>query len=267
MVGIIKPHVICLPMQRYFMQLAYVGTNYAGWQRQLNALTVQQVVVEALSKLLATPTEVVASGRTDAGVHATCQVAHFSIAAPALPNRFVYRLNRMLPAAISCLWVQAVVPDAHARFSAIKRGYRYRQLACKDPFRFGQVAHAWPAPDLDLMNLAAKPLHGDHVFRSFAKQMPDEKHYRCLLHQCQWYQEGDEQVLTIEANRFLRGMVRALVGGMVQVGQGNKPVEWLCQVLEANKEIASASLAPPEGLYLIKVEYEPSIWMGERITL
>ena len=254
-------------MRRYFMQLAYIGTGYAGWQRQLNAYGIQQAVEKAMSKLLAIPTEAVASGRTDAGVHATCQIAHFDSARFALPDRMVHRLNRVLPPQIQCLWVQEVAPDAHARFSAIRRGYRYRMLVDKDPFRYGQVAKIWPLPDYERMNEAAKAILGEHIFRSFSKQMPDEKHYRCTLFECAWQKIDDELVLTIEANRFLRGMVRALVGAMLEVGQGNQPIEWLEKVLKAQCEITAASLAPSEGLYLARVEYEPGIWVGDRLTM
>ena len=264
-------------MPRHFITLSYKGTRYAGWQRQPNAqrgqATIQAIVEFALSTLCRLPESEIAlvgSGRTDAGVHALAQIAHAELPFKIPPADFLRRLNAILPQDICCLNICPVAPDAHARFSATARAYIY--LACVGKPVFAQeVCTRLPTmPDIDAMNAAAQALIGDHNFRGFAKQSPDEAHYLCRISSLTWhllpstlgpFQSLPLLALRIEANRFLRGQVRAIVGALLQVGNGKRSISWVADVLAAQSTQLAAGLAPPQGLYLEQVSYPNTIYL------
>ena len=242
---------------RYFIRLSYKGTGLAGWQRQDNAPTVQQKLDDALSLILSAPIKTKGSGRTDAGVHALLQVCHFDIDRQIAEEALVLSLNRLLPKHIAIIDIVAVPPTLHARHSATMRGYIYRMHWAKNPFLFGVSAFIWPQPDVSLMNEALQSILGSHDFRSFGKQMPHETHHRCRVQKAEWTPSpsADELILTIDANRFLRAMVRALVQASIEIGQRKQPPSYIQTCLAAQLVQIPNALAPPEGLYLYKVEY------------
>lgn len=250
-------------MARYFLTLAYDGTDFIGWQRQPKGRSVQATVEDALSKLAQVPCPVVGSGRTDAGVHAQGQVAHVDLPYD-LPADWLYRLNALLPPDLACLQATPVADELHARFSAQSRTYRYFCTLQKSPFNNRFCARLpYRTLDLQAMNAAAACLLGEHSFRSFAKAVPEETHYLCHVSQAIWEAlpvqagpvGGATLAFTITANRFLRGQVRAIVGALLEVGKGKRPPHWVAEVLALQSQQVQAMLAPAEGLHLWEVQY------------
>lgn len=242
---------------RYFLQLAYDGTRFHGWQVQPNALAVQQVVDEALSTLLRVPIASTGSGRTDTGVHAAQQFAHFDVSVPLEGEGLCYRLNRLLPPDIAAQALHPVGEEAHARFDALARTYEYRVSLAKDPFLNAYSHHAWRRPDLGKMNEAAAALLGPADFTTFSKAKGDTPHHRCHLFEASWRQEGELLVFTIRANRFLRGMVRLVVGTLLEVGAGKRSVAEFRAALAARDRRLAGGAAEAAGLFLTRVEYPP----------
>jgi tRNA pseudouridine38-40 synthase len=243
---------------RYFLEIAYDGTDYHGWQSQPNApRTVQQVLTKGLETILRQPIVTVGSGRTDTGVHASQQFVHFDLAA-ALPDAgFCQRLNRLLPRDISARAVYPVGPGAHARFDAIHRTYEYRITQEKNPF-LPRYAHYLNRPvDLNQLNAAAALLLAAEDFTTFSKVKGDTLHYRCQIHQACWEQQGPDIRFTIRANRFLRGMVRLVVGTLLDVGTGKITVEAFQAILAAQDRRLASGAAPAPGLFLSQVCYPP----------
>ena len=243
---------------RYFLTFAYRGTNYCGWQVQPNGLSVQQVLTDALRIVTHYPAlQVVGAGRTDAGVHATKMVAHFDVAQTIDDAaKFVARLNGVLPADIAVSQLRQVADDAHARFDATARRYEYHIVRHKSPFK---TDLAWRVPvtlDYDAMNRAAKVLLGEHDFTSFSKVHTDVKTMICTISEAHWDKHGDEWIFTIEANRFLRNMVRAIVGTLVEVGKGNLSVDGFRAVIEAKSRCAAGMSVPACGLFLTEIKYD-----------
>lgn len=245
---------------RYFLEIAYKGTAYHGWQKQPNAITVQEVIEKALFTLLREPIETLGSGRTDTGVHATVQIAHFDVPAP-LPASFLLSLNAILPDSIS---VQSVVPvhdRAHARFDAVHRSYVYKIALQKNPFDKGLVWMFKGQPDVALMNQAAAYLLEYTDYECFSKVHTDVANFHCTIHHAYWEQHGTYLFFHITANRFLRGMVRAIVGTLVDVGRHKLTIdEWLA-IIASKKRTKAGMSAPPEGLYLSEVAYPDSIYI------
>jgi tRNA pseudouridine38-40 synthase len=248
--------IISLRM-RYFLELAYDGTRFHGWQTQPNAVSVQQVLDKGLSTLLREPIGTTGSGRTDTGVHATQQFAHFDVSAPVDAQEICYRLNRLLPPDITVLGVYAVGSAAHARFDAIARTYEYRVSLVKDPFLRAHSYLAWRKPDVKQMNRAAALLLGFEDFTTFSKTKGATPHYRCQLYEAGWSQKGDLLVFTIRANRFLRGMVRLVVGTLLEVGAGKRSVEEFMAAVAAQDRRRAGGAAAAAGLFLTRVEYPP----------
>lgn len=248
---------------RYFLSLAYRGTRYAGWQRQPNALSVQEVLEKALSVLLRQSIEVVGCGRTDAGVHARYYVAHFD-AEGDLPGTFLQNVNGILPDDIAVYTAKAMPADAHARYDATERHYRYHIALRKDPFA---QETAWLCPramhiDIGVLQAVADLLPQYEAFVPFCKTDGGNDHYRCSIYLARWeYLPADEQlVFHIAANRFLRGMVRLIVGTCMAVGQGTLSLEAVRQALEEQKPLPKALSAPARGLALTDVRYPYSIF-------
>ena len=239
-------------MARYFMQLGYRGAPFSGWQVQPGAVTVQSVLEQALTTLLRTPTAVVGAGRTDAGVNASMMVAHFD-ADRLLEPRAV---NSLVGPDIAVYGIRQVHNDAHARFDAIARTYHYRAVERKSPFLYPLTWLTRPL-DYELMNRAAALLLETDDFTSFAKLHSDAKTNICKVTRAEWVADPATGGMTfvITANRFLRNMVRAVVGTLVDVGRGKMTVEEFAGVIAARNRCAAGTSMPPQALYLAAVEY------------
>ncbi len=249
-------------MQRYFIYLSYDGTNYNGWQIQPNGITIQQKLVEALSTLLQEKIEVVGAGRTDAKVHAKCMVAHFdSIKEDLDIELLVHKLNCFLPQDIAIQKIVKVNDEAHARFSATSREYHYYIAFQKSPFKRNYVWQLSRKPDLTVMNEAAAHLMVYSDFTSFSKVHTDTKTKICTVAEAKW-EVIDENTwrFTIRADRFLRNMVRAIVGTLLEVGYGKQSVEGFCRIIEDRDRSNAGASVPGHGLFLVDVEYPSSIY-------
>lgn len=247
---------------RYFLYLSYNGKNFNGWQRQPSAPSVQQAVEKALSTLLGTQTEVTGAGRTDTGVHAKYYVAHFDAPRPvAERDDFLYHLNALTGPDIAVFGLRAVRDDAHARFDAVSREYTYHIIPEKNPFRRDTSWQYYVPLDCEAMNLAAAvlPLHDD--FTSFAKLNSGNKTNICHVADARWSRLADgEMIFEIRSDRFLRNMIRALVGTMVDVGRGKITAERFEQILLSRDLSLSSASAPACGLFLTDVRYPDEIY-------
>ncbi len=245
---------------RYFIQFSYFGKAYHGWQNQPNAITVQEVLEKALSTLLREKVEVVGAGRTDAGVHAKQMFAHFDVEPISDIDDLVYRLNAFLPDDVVIQGIYTVSAKAHARFDAVERTYEYWLVKEKDAFLFDH-AHFLKHPlDLDLMNEAAKILLEYTNFECFSKSNTDVKTYNCDVREAYWKINDDKWVFTITADRFLRNMVRAVVGTLLDVGMGKISPESIHQVIASKDRGEAGASVPAKGLYLTKVLYPKEIF-------
>ncbi|MEQ1744386.1 MAG: tRNA pseudouridine(38-40) synthase TruA [Saprospiraceae bacterium] len=243
---------------RYFLHLAYRGTRYSGWQRQPNAPSVQETLETALATLLRQPVEIVGCGRTDAGVHARFYVAHFDCDVD-LPSKFLNGLNSLLPDDIAAHEVLHVQPDAHARYDAVERSYEYHISLRKDPFA---VETAWFYPqgarlNTDALHAVAVLLPEYEAFVPFCKTESGVGHYRCTITDARWelLPEQAKMVFHISANRFLRGMVRLIVGACVLAGKGQIALEDIRAALESQTPLPKSWSVPPQGLFLTGVRY------------
>lgn len=241
---------------RYFIELTYNGTNYHGWQSQPNATSVQQTINNALTLLLKTPIDVLGAGRTDTGVHAKQMFAHFDIETPISTTHFVHKLNSYLPKDIAIIAFHNVQDTAHARFDATKRTYQYHINTKKNVFENGT---SWFFPnvlDIEKMNEATKILFQNTDFECFSKVNTDVATFNCKIMEAHWQQNGDKLVFTIAADRFLRNMVRAIVGTMINIGTRKVSLEDFKTIIE-NKDRSQAGFSvPAHGLYLTKIEYD-----------
>lgn len=249
--------------QRYFIYLAYDGTAYHGWQRQPNGLSVQERIEEALSLLLRRETAITGAGRTDAGVHARLMVAHADL--PTLlptPEEWVHRLNRLLPSDIVIYRICPVRVDAHSRFDALSRTYHYYIACRKDPF---QGRYRWVMDgkrlDIDRMNEAASHLLRYTDFTSFSKLHTDVKTNNCRITRAGWSLTGNDLVFEIPADRFLRNMVRAIVGTLVDVGRGKLSVADFCAIIEARDRCKAGTSAPGNALFLTDITYPEELFL------
>ncbi|MBU2973789.1 tRNA pseudouridine(38-40) synthase TruA [Zobellia sp. B3R18] len=244
---------------RYFVEFSYLGKDYHGWQNQPNAISVQEVLEKAFSTLLRTPLALTGAGRTDAGVHAKQMFAHFEVDEIQNLEQLVYRLNSLLPEAIAVHDIFAVHEDAHARFDAQERTYEYWVLQNKNPF-YIDFAHYVKHPlDIGAMNDAAQFLLQFSDFECFSKTHTDVKTYLCDVKKAVWEIKDDKLVFTITADRFLRNMVRAVVGTLLDVGTGKiKPAHVKSIINSKNRGNAGPSV-PAKGLYLTSVLYPKKI--------
>ena len=241
---------------RRFIQLSYDGAAYHGWQKQPNAKSVQQTLQEALSTLLQTDIEVVGAGRTDAGVSARMMVAHFETSKACDNEQLVYKLNKLLPHDIAVQRIWEVPDEMHARFSATSRTYHYYIHTRKDPF-VRQYSWLVTFPlDFARMNEAASRLPDFEDFTSFSKVNTDTKTNLCNVTEARWTQVGENTWrFTITANRFLRNMVRAIVGTLIEVGRGRMTVDEFCQVIEQKNRCSAGDSVPGHALFLVDVSY------------
>ena len=249
-------------MFRYFIYFSYDGAAYHGWQVQPNAITVQQVLEEALAKLVRQPVPLVGAGRTDAGVNAACMVAHGDFPAELDTRQLVYKLNKILPPDIAVSDVRRVKDDAHARFDALSRRYNYRVVTAKSPFARKYACRVMPGIDFDAMNRAANVLYEYSDFTSFSKLHTDVKTNNCKVTFAQWRQVGEcEWVFEIEADRFLRNMVRAIVGTLLLVGRGKMTLDGFRAVIENKARGEAGDSAMGEALFLVDVKYPDTIFL------
>ncbi len=246
---------------RYFFEITYKGTGFHGWQSQANAIGVQQVVEEALGKLLREKITITGSGRTDTGVHCVRQFFHADIDKPFDLDNLVIRMNSLLSNDIAIRSIQKVKSDANARYDALERTYEYHITRVKDPLRHGLAFYYFKSIDLPTMERASALLMGTHDFECFSKVKTDVNHFICDLKLARWNQKGDMLVFTITANRFLRGMVRAIVGTLLEVGTGKITPENLKSILKSKDRKNAGMNVPPEGLYLTQVKYPKTIFI------
>lgn len=248
-------------MHRYFVHLSYHGGRYHGWQIQPNALSVQEVLENAFSTILQQKITVTGAGRTDTGVHASKYVLHFDVTTRLTDiNRLIYRLNSYLPADIAIQRILEVPPDAHARFSAISRTYNYLIALEKDPFSTHTAYYLRIRPDVRAMNEAAEILMEYRDFTSFSKLHTDVKTNFCKITKACWEEVDNRLIFTIKADRFLRNMVRAIVGTLIDVGKGKISVDQVRTIIEKQDRGAAGASAPAHGLILTDVEYPDVIF-------
>lgn len=244
-------------MQRYFIEIAYLGTRYNGWQVQPNGNTVQAELDKALSILLKDTISTTGAGRTDTGVHASFFVAHFDTPQKNLnwDQRFLNSLNEILPRDISVKEIVSVIPEAHARFSAISRTYEYHVSRHKDPFSI-ETSYLYKGDlDIEMIKLATDKIIQFKDFTSFTKTGSDVKTHDCKIFFASCEAKDTRLVFTIRADRFLRNMVRAIVGTLLDVGRGRITPDEFATIIEARNRSLAGTSAPPEGLFLTNIEY------------
>lgn len=242
---------------RYFITLSYDGTNYHGWQVQPGADSVQARLNDALTKLLGgQPVECVGAGRTDAGVHASRMVAHFDTERELDCEQFAYRLNRIVPRDIAVQRVERVADDMHARFSARARTYHYYVYTRKNPYRRHYATQLYFEPDYVAMNEVAEVLLETEDFTSFSKVNNDQKTNICQVTHARWVQVDDDMWrFEITANRFLRNMVRAVVGTLLEVGRGRMDRDQFCRVIGQKDRCSAGESVPGNALFLVDIQY------------
>lgn len=244
------------------MYLAYNGANYCGWQIQPNGLSVQEVIEKSLSTLLRMPITIVGAGRTDAGVHAREMAAHFEAEVQDV-TLLTNKLNRILPKDIVVYKIVRVKEDAHARFDATSRLYRYYLTTQKDPFMYPYKYKVHGSIDIEMMNKCSRILFEYIDFTSFSKLHTDVKTNDCKIIHAQWEQQGEDYVFTIQANRFLRNMVRAVVGTLLEAGRGKLDEAGMRRVIEAKDRAVAGLSVPAHALFLEEIEYPSHIFEVE----
>ncbi len=244
---------------RYFVFFAYNGAGYHGWQSQPNALTVQQEMEQAFEKLLQEPIALTAAGRTDAGVHASFMVAHFDTS-NSLPENLCFLLNQYLSDAISIDRIQNVSDSAHARFDALSRTYQYTISSVKNPFRYPYQYYIKGSLDLAQMNASAALLLEYEDFECFSKVNTDVKTFMCQIEKAHWESLENQYIFTIKANRFLRNMVRAIVGTLIEIGQGKRTLDSLHKTLRSKDRSQAGYSVPAHALFLTDIEYPKTLF-------
>ena len=244
---------------RFFIELSYNGKAFHGWQNQPNAISVQQVLEHALSKLLQENISIMGAGRTDAGVHASQMFAHFDIDKSFDIPTLLFKLNSFLPNDIAVHDIFQVKESPHTRFNAISRTYQYKIALKKNPFLYDYAYHIFFPLDVEKMNAACQILLQYHNFQCFSKSNTDVKTYHCTIKEAIWEVNDGELVFTITADRFLRNMVRAIVGTMVSIGLGKKEVDDLHQIIQSKNRSEAGFSVPANGLFLTKIVYPESI--------
>ena len=249
---------------RYFIELAYKGTNYHGWQYQPGADSVQETLNKALSLLLKTDIDIVGAGRTDTGVHAKQMFAHFDFESEVDVPQLVHKLNSFLPKDIAVFNILKVSDEAHARFDATKRTYEYHIHTMKDVFENdGSYQFQFPL-NIDKMNEACQILFKHNDFECFSKVNTDVNTFNCVIFEANWTrgnpeasgkQNGNKLIFTIAADRFLRNMVRAIVGTMINIGIGKISLADFEKIIDSKDRSQAGFSVPAHGLYLTKIEY------------
>lgn len=251
--------------RRYFIWFAYHGARYHGWQAQKNAIGIQQMLQNAMATLLREPVAITGQGRTDTGVHARQMVAHFDFMSE-LPIDLAGKLNQLLPTDIRISQIHEVAPDAHARYSALNRLYRYYIHRTPDPFLVDRSWYLQSLPNVELIPDASKMLLQQSDFGCFAKTHGGNHTNLCTVTRADWVIDTHQLIFTIQANRFLRQMVRAVVGSLLAIAQGKKTVEWWTRLLQDSPERKCGLAAPPNGLFLEEVAYPNTIYLNQSPT-
>ncbi len=244
---------------RYFIELSYNGSAYHGWQNQPTAVSVQELIEKALSTLLKTPVSIMGAGRTDTGVHASQMFAHFDFNDELNTTNIIFKLNSFLPKDIAIHNMFKVKNDAHARFNALSRTYLYRINLEKNVFTFNNTFYVKQTLDVEKMKDASKILFDYKDFQCFSKTNTDVKTYHCNIMKAEWVVKNNELHFTIKADRFLRNMVRAVVGTMINIGLGKVKVEDLHQIIKSKDRSEAGFSVPAHALYLTKIEYPDDI--------
>ncbi|MEO9872761.1 tRNA pseudouridine(38-40) synthase TruA [Ekhidna sp.] len=245
---------------RYFMDISYRGTNFNGWQIQPNGITVQEEVEKALSTILKSKTPITGSGRTDTGVHASHQIAHFD-ADELDPVKLVFKLNSFLNGDISVNEIKPVKNDVSARFEATHRTYHYHIHQAKNPFKKGVSYYYHPQLNVEKINSACEIIKKWQNFECFSKVHTEVNNFNCQIFEAKWVLTGSDHLFEITANRFLRGMVRAVVGTLIDVGLGKKSLNSVRDILESNDRQKAGRAVPAEGLFLQEVVYPKEIYL------
>jgi len=252
--------LICI--MRVFLDISYNGSTFHGWQLQPNAITIQEIIEDALSKILKDKIRITGSGRTDTGVHAVQQIAHLDLPDEANLEDIQHKLNLMTPRSISINSIRMVVPRAHARFDAINRIYHYHINHMKDPFKDGL---SWQCPlKLDELAIgsACELLLKTTDFESFSRVKTDVANFNCQLIEAKWQPCNNGYVFRIGANRFLRGMVRAIVGTLMEVGKNKLSLNEFDLIIKSKNRQSAGMAAPPRGLFLQEVNYPEHIYIN-----
>jgi len=244
---------------RYFIELSYNGKAYHGWQIQPNAISIQEVLEKGLSTLLKEPIATMGAGRTDAGVHATQLFAHFDTETLFDIKTLIYKLNSFLPEDIAIKSIFKVKANSHARFHATSRQYLYRIALEKNPFNKEQAFLLKPKLNIDKLKAATKILLDYKDFQCFSKSNTDVKTYHCNIMKAEWSLVENELHFIIKADRFLRNMVRAIVGTLINIGIGKIEVETLHDIIKSKNRSEAGFSVPAHALYLTKIEYPDSI--------
>lgn len=244
---------------RYFFEVSYNGSAWHGWQAQKNAKTVQGELEDKLTTVFRKKISITGSGRTDTGVHCLQQYFHIDLNAEISDPYILYKLNSYLPPSIALLSFYAVPPEAHARFDAISREYEYIICRIKDPFMVGKALFYFRDLDVKEMQKASKLLIGEKDFKCFSKVKTDVNTFVCNIYEAEWVEIGNRLLFKIKANRFLRGMVRAIVGTMLDIGEGKIKAEDMTDILQSGDRSMAGSAAYASGLYLKRVIYPESI--------
>ena len=241
---------------RYFIKFSYNGTNYHGWQTQPNAVTVQETLTKAMTTVLNTPIELMGAGRTDTGVHAKIMYAHFDSFNSIDSGSIVHKLNSFLPKDIAVIEIISLHDTAHARFDATKRTYEYHIHTFKNPFLTDLSWYCASKLDVAAMNEAAKLLLTHTDFECFSKVNTDVNTFDCKVTFAQWSKEENKLIFTISADRFLRNMVRAIVGTLINVGLHKITIENFQSILESKNRSEAGFSVPAHGLYLTEIVYD-----------
>ena len=241
---------------RYFIEFAYKGTHYHGWQYQPNAVSVQEMLNKALSVVLNAEIDAMGAGRTDTGVHATQMFAHFDIENEFEIPTIIHKLNSFLPKDIAVYNIIPVHDEAHARFDATKRTYEYHIHTTKNPFLEETSWYLHQQPNVEWMNEAAKLLFNHTDFQCFSKVNTDVNTFNCDIFEAYWKQQDNQLVFTISADRFLRNMVRAIVGTLINVGLGKITISDFNAIIESKDRSKAGFSVPAHGLYLTKINYD-----------
>ena len=244
---------------RYFIELSYNGKAYHGWQNQPNVITVHEVIEKALSTLLNDKIPIVGAGRTDTGVHASKMFAHFDYEGKLDSLELVYKLNSFLPKDIAISEIKKVKNDAHARFDAMSRTYHYRISTHKNVFNFDFSYQLQKPLDVSKMNDACKILFKYKDFQCFSKSNTDVKTYNCDIKEAHWQEKNNELLFVISADRFLRNMVRAIVGTMVNIGLGKMTPNELHKIITSKDRSEAGYSVPAQGLSLVDIKYPEDI--------
>ena len=248
---------------RYFVEISYLGKNYHGWQVQPNVITVQEKINSAFSLILGTPIHVMGAGRTDTGVHASQMFVHLDSDSELSNETHLYKLNSVLPNDIAIHNIFQVKDNAHTRFNAIQRSYEYKIYLGRDPFQLDTTWQFFKSElNVNNMNKAATILKNHTNFKCFSKSKTDVSTYNCTITNAEWILKDKSLTFHITADRFLRNMVRAIVGTLVSIGQGKNTVEDMSKIIESENRSKAGTSAPAQGLSLTKISYPENIKHG-----